>query len=152
MSNKNDIIDKYTKYIMNAVKSGNKKDAATYKLIKAKMLEFVTQKNAPELNDNTEIQVLNSMIKERMQSAKTYEEGGRKDLADAEMEEIEVIKQFVPKQASAEEIENFVQTIIDEHGTITQKCMGNVIKMIKEKFKNVDGKLASTIVKNHINN
>ena len=47
----NEIINKYTAKIMEAVKNGNKKEAETYKLIKAKLMEFVTQKNAPELNE-----------------------------------------------------------------------------------------------------
>ena len=55
----NEIINKYTAKIMEAVKNGNKKEAETYKLIKAKLMEFVTQKNAPELKEAEEVKILN---------------------------------------------------------------------------------------------
>ena len=76
----NEIINKYTAKIMEAVKNGNKKEAETYKLIKAKLMEFVTQKNAPELNETEEVKILNKMIKERIDSANVYKNANRNDI------------------------------------------------------------------------
>ena len=135
---------------MEAVKNSNKKEAETYKLIKAKLMEFVTQKNAPELNETEEVKILNKMIKERIDSANVYKNVYRTDLTDNELQEAATIEKLVPKAASEDEINDCVKEYIDANGAISQKSMGLVIKYVKEKLKNVDGALAAKIVKNNI--
>ena len=146
----NEIVNKYTAKIMEAVKNGNKKEAETYKLIKAKLMEFVTQKNAPKLNEAEEVKILNKMIKERIDSANVYKNANRNDLAENEMQEVTIIEKLVPKAASEDEINACVKEYINSNGAISQKSMGLVIKYVKEKLKNVDGALAAKIVKSNI--
>ena len=63
--------------IMEAMKSKNNVASETSKLINAKIIEFKTQKNAPEYNEEAEIKLLQKMVKEREESAKIYKNAGR---------------------------------------------------------------------------
>lgn len=142
----NEIIKKYTSLIMPSIKSGDKKTAEVYKLIKAKMMEFVTQKNTPVLDTKAEITLLNKMYKERMDTASVYRSANRLELALQEEFEASIIEKLLPKQASKEDIEKVVDEYIVMNPDTTKKDMGKVIKYVKEQFENVDGKTVSTIV------
>ena len=94
--------------IMEAMKSKNKIASETFKLIKAKILEFKTQKNAPEYTEEAEIKLLQKMVKEREESAKIYKDAGRNELADAELAQVAIINELLPKIASQEDVENYL--------------------------------------------
>ena len=143
-----EIIDKYTKMIMSAMKAGEKDKANVYKLIKAKMLEFVTAKNAVVLNEAAEVTILNKMMKERIDTAAVYTKAGRIDLADNETLEANIIKELLPKEVTKDDIENYINT--NYPNGIEKKSMGIVIKEIKDKLIGVDGKLAADIVKTRL--
>ena len=143
-----EIIDKYTKMIMSATKAGEKDKANVYKLIKAKMLEFVTAKNAGVLNESAEVTILNKMMKERIDTTTVYINAGRIDLADKETLEANIIKELLPPEVSKEDIEAYVSYWYPNG--IEKKSMGLVIKEIKEKYIGVDGKLVADIVKNNL--
>lgn len=144
----NEIIKKYTSLIMTSMKSGDKNKAEVYKLIKAKLMEFVTQKNTPVLDNAAEITLLNKMYKERMDTAEVYKNAGRNELADKELYEASVISEHLPKAVTTEEVEECVNTFIVDNPDTTKKDMGKVIKYVKEHFSgySVDGKMVSTIV------
>lgn len=143
-----EIIDKYTKMIMSATKAGEKDKANVYKLIKAKMLEFVTAKNAGVLNESAEVTILNKMVKERIDTSIIYRNADRIDLADKETLEANIIKELLPPEVSKEDIEKYINT--NYPNGIEKKSMGIVIKEIKENFIGVDGKLVADIVKNSL--
>ena len=143
-----EIIDKYTKMIMSATKAGEKDKANVYKLIKAKMLEYVTAKNAGVLNESAEVTILNKMMKERIDTTTVYINAGRIDLADKETLEANIIKELLPPEVSKEDIEAYVSYWYPNG--IEKKSMGLVIKEIKEKYIGVDGKLVADIVKNNL--
>ena len=143
----NDIISKYTKLIMHEMKAGNKERANVFKLIKAKMMEFVTRSDKPVLDSKSEISILNKMVKERNDTATEYSKAGRKELANQELFEANVISELLPKAASEEEIKNAIYEYISSNGPCTIKQMGAIIKYVKSKFDNVDGALTSKLVK-----
>ena len=134
--------------IMSAMKAGEKDKANVYKLIKAKMLEFVTAKNAVVLNESAEVTILNKMMKERIDTAAVYTKAGRIDLADNETLEANIIKELLPKEVTKDDIENYINT--NYPNGIEKKSMGIVIKEIKDKLIGVDGKLAADIVKTRL--
>lgn len=148
----NEIITKWTKRIMESTKNGDRDKANVYKLVKAKLMEFVTQKNAPVLDDKAEVQILNKMVKERIDTADVYAKAGRLELADKENFEVNTISEFLPKAASEEDVLNAVETYLSENPDTTKKDMGKVIKYVKSQFDNVDGKLVSTIVSYKLSN
>lgn len=133
--------------IKKAMLSRDNLELNTLRAIKTKFVEFETSKDFKELNEAEEIRILNKMVKERIETASIYEENNRQDLADKELAEANIIKQYLPKEATKEEIEAFVNTL----GVISQKEMGVIINTVKSKFINADGKLVADIVKSKIN-
>ena len=131
--------------IMEAMKSKNNVASETFKLIKAKIIEFKTQKNAPEYNDEAEIKLLQKMVKEREESAKIYKNAGRAELADAELAQVAVINELLPKVASQEDVENYLNKKYPNG--IEKKSMGIVIKEVKTEFIGVDGGMVANLVK-----
>ena len=147
----NEIISKYTKTIMSEMKAGNKERANVFKLIKAKMMEFVTRSDKPVLDTKAEITILNKMLKERNDTAAEYFKAGRQELANQELFEANIISELLPKAASEEEIKNAILEYITSNGPCTIKQMGAIIKYVKSKFDNVDGALTSKLVKESLN-
>ena len=131
--------------IMEAMKSKNNIASETFKLIKAKIIEFKTQKNAPEYTEEAEIKLLQKMVKEREESAKIYKNAGRTELADAELAQVAVINELLPKVASQEDVENYLNKKYPNG--IEKKSMGIVIKEVKTEFIGVDGGMVANLVK-----
>lgn len=131
--------------IMEAMKSKNNVASETFKLIKAKIIEFKTQKNAPEYTEEAEIKLLQKMVKEREESAKIYKNAGRTELADAELAQVAVINELLPKVASQEDVENYLNKKYPNG--IEKKSMGIVIKEVKTEFIGVDGGMVANLVK-----
>lgn len=134
--------------IMEAMKSNNKIASETFKLIKAKILEFKTQKNAPEYTEEAEIKLLQKMVKEREESAKIYKDAGRNELADAELAQVAIINELLPKIASQEDVENYLNEKYPNG--IEKKSMGVVIREVKSEFVGVDGAMVANIVKSKL--
>lgn len=130
------------------MKSHDKIACETYKLIKSKIMEFKTQKNAPEYNDEAEIKILQKMIKERKDTAKIYYDNGRNDLAEKELNEAAVIEDLLPEIPTESDVVKY----LDEHypDGIEKKQFGSVIKEIKSALVGVDGSIVANVVKNKI--
>lgn len=130
------------------MKSHDKIACETYKLIKAKIMEFKTQKNTPEYNDEAEIKILQKMIKERKDTAKIYYDNGRNDLAEKELNEAAVIEDLLPEIPTESDVVKY----LDEHypDGIEKKQFGSVIKEIKSALVGVDGSIVANVVKNII--
>ncbi|WP_372992210.1 GatB/YqeY domain-containing protein [Sulfitobacter sp.] len=86
------------------------------------------------VGDPEVLAILGKMSKQRMESVRAYEEGGRIDLADREREEIQVIEEFLPRQLSEEESAKAVDAAIAEVGATSIRDMGKVIGLLKGKY------------------
>ena len=85
--------------------------------------------------DETEVMaILGKMTRQRQESAGTYEEAGRLDLAEREMAEIKVIEEFLPKQLSADEISLAVETAIADMNASSIRDMGRVMGVLKSQY------------------
>ena len=78
--------------------------------------------------------ILAKMVKQRRESARTYEEGGRLDLAEAELSEIEVIEEFLPRQLGEPELAKAVDAAISSTGAASIRDMGKVMAELKTKY------------------
>jgi hypothetical protein len=78
--------------------------------------------------------ILAKMVKQRQESARAYEEGGRLELAEKEREEIAVIEDFLPRQLTGEEVEAAIDTAIAETGAEGLRDMGRVMGVLKAKY------------------
>jgi len=132
------------KKIMESMKAHDKVASETFKLLKAKILEFKTAKNAREYNDAEEITLINKMISDRANSAEIYLVNDRKDLADAEYAQMKVLQDLLPGLPTKEDVEAY----LSEHypNGVEKKHMGVVIKEVKNALLGADGKLVSDCV------
>ncbi|MBI10391.1 MAG: glutamyl-tRNA amidotransferase [Rhodospirillaceae bacterium] len=87
--------------------------------------------NSIDLGDLEILSMLETMVKQRRESIKMYETGGRKELAQQERDEIAIIKRFMPKQLNDGEIETAVMAAIDEVGADSLKQMGKVMASLR---------------------
>lgn len=117
--------------------------------IKAAILLAKTDGSGKELNEESEIKLLQKLIKQRKDSLEIYEKQNREDLAQTEKEEIVVIEQYLPEQLSPEELTLTLQKIIQEVGATSVKDLGKVMGVAsKELSGRADGKTISTLLKN----
>lgn len=136
------------KKIMESLKAHNKVALETYKLLKAKILEFKTAKNAKEYTEAEEINLIRKMIDDRMNSAEIYKNNNRQDLANDELAQVDVLQALLPELPTKDDIEKYLNE--NYAGGIEKRSMGIVIKEIKEKMVGVDGKLVADCVKNKL--
>ena len=144
------------KYIAEAMKKRETERLRALKLIKAELVK--AEKDGISIDDSKEIKLLLKMIEQRKDSIAQYIKGGRQDLADAEQNEINVIKEFIPEQPSEEEIEKYTEDTInayieqnDSDYLISMKDMKPILSMVQEKYPMANGKIVSKILKNRIN-
>ena len=90
--------------------------------------------NLDGVSDDEILSVLAKMIKQRVDSAKIYEEAGRLELAEEERAEITVIEDFLPAQLSDEEVRAAVQKAITETGAASIRDMGRVMGALKSSY------------------
>lgn len=134
--------------IKEAMLNGDKDAVQTFRMLKAKILEFKTAKNAKEYNDTEEINLIRKMIDDRNNSAEIYKKNNRVDLAYLEMNEAWFLQKLLPELPTKEDIEKYLNENYPEG--IEKKSMGIVIKEIKRKMIGVDGKLVADCVKNKL--
>lgn len=127
----------------------NKDDLRALRAIKSMILLAQTEKGASEnLSADAELKILQKAVKQRVDSLALYREQKRDDLADAEEAEIEVIKRYLPKQMSVEELTSAIGQIIKNTGATSIKDMGKIMGLAsKELAGKADGKAISEVVK-----
>lgn len=113
---------------------------------------FIEAKTAPGVNDTLEdaaaLKILQKLAKQGEESADTYAKAKRQDLADAELAQVAVIKEYLPKPFTEEEITAQVKDIIAQTGAQGMKDMGKVMgQATKQMAGKADGKVISTIVR-----
>ena len=87
-----------------------------------------------EVGDPEILAIMGKMVKQRQESARAYEEGGRLELAEKELNEIRVIEEFLPRQLGAEEVEAAIRAAIAESGAASIRDMGRVMAVLKGKY------------------
>ena len=142
------IFSSLSSLIMKAMKEKNTAKTNALKNLKAKMLEFKTAKNAKPLDDTAEIGIIKKMVTELHNDADLFNKNSRNDLAESAMKESEYLEEFLPKEATIEEIKASVEQNIEPG--MTMKDMGRLIKLVKSMFDNVDGKLVADTVKEYL--
>lgn len=143
------LFDQISEDIKSAMKARDKVRLETLRNIKKVFLEA---KTAPGANDTLEdadaLKIIQKLAKQGRESAATFTEKDRQDLADSELAQVSVIEGYLPQQLSEQEIEAAVSAIIAETGAQGMKDMGKVMGMAsKQMAGRADGRTISTIVK-----
>jgi|TARA_B100000902_G_scaffold275218_1_gene261012 uncharacterized protein YqeY len=119
----------------NAMRSGAQDELKVIRLILSAIKQIEVDSRISIEDDNQVLDILNKMMKQRRDSISQFEQGGRKDLADIENAEIEILTQYLPEQLSESEIDSIVQETIKENGAADITKMGVVMSIVKEKVK-----------------
>jgi len=143
--------DKINEALKSAVKAKDKLRVGTLRLINAaiKDRDIAGRTSGNDAVSDTEIlEILAKMVKQRQEAAATYKEAGRDELATQELQEIEVIKDFMPQQMDEAAVEQAVKDVVAEIEATSLKDMGRTMAALKEKYAGqMDFGAANKVVK-----
>ena len=138
--------------IKDAMHQKNRELLNVLKLIKA---EFLKKQTEPGRKTKEQIKVLLKMASQHEDSITQYKNGGREDLANVEMGELEIIKTFIPKQPTDEELADYVTEVIKDYlsvkgGNLSMKDMKPILDIVKQKYASVNGRIVSKTLQKYI--
>ena len=143
--------DQINDAVKTAMKAQDKARVSTLRLVNAAIKNAdieVERTGKAALSDEDLLGLLQKMIKQRQESVALYDQGGRKELADQERGEIEIIKGFLPQQLSEAEAKEAIAAAIKETGAAGMKDMGKVMAVLKPRIAGrADMGQASALVK-----
>jgi len=139
--------EKINEQLKAAIKSGDKTKMETLRSLRASIIEFNKSGVGRKMNPEDEIKLLKTAVKRRKDAIEMYKKGGRQELADKENAELEIISEFLPEQASEDEIKTLVQKTIQNVNAEGMKDMGSVMGPVMNALKGkADGNLVRQIV------
>jgi len=143
--------DEINTALKDAMKARDERRVSTLRLVNAAIknadIEAETTKKST-LSDDDLLGLLQKMIKQRQESVEIYEQAGRKELADRERGEIEIIRSYLPKQMSDAEAKAAIAEVIKATGAQSVKDMGKVMAALKQGYAGkMDFGKASGLVK-----
>lgn len=142
-------IDKINDLIKDAMKMHDDKRRDVLRLIKSEVLKYETSKEGVghELTDAVEFTILKKMVDQRKDSIAQYKKYGNPALAKEEQDELNILLEYLPTEATAEEIANAFNTIVSNGLEPIKKNMGQFINGIKVALPTADGKKVADYVK-----
>ena len=144
-------IDKIQKDLTDAMKSKDELRLSVLRMVKTALKNKEIEKIRP-LDDAESLQILQTLIKQRKESAEMFAKGGRTDLSDKENREIALIEAYLPSAATPAEMDQAIEAAIGETGANSPKQMGAVVKAARARLadKTVDGKALSDRVRDRL--
>lgn len=139
--------------IMVAMKEKNEVKLTSLRSVKTAIMQAKTSSTFKGdrdsvLPDSDVLKIIQKLVKEREDTAQIYMDANRPELANKELSEASVLKTYLPKQLSVEEVTAIVESVIAEVGATSMKDMGKVMGLVNQRVKGQsDGKTISTIVK-----
>jgi uncharacterized protein YqeY len=142
------LLDRIQAEIVAAMKAKDEGRLSAVRMIKAALKKHEVDSMKP-LDEASEIQVLNTLVKQRRDSIEMYQKGNRPELAEKETAELKIVESFLPAAPSDEEVNAAIEAAIAETGVSSPKEMGKVVSAAKAKLagKRVDGKVLSDKVR-----
>lgn len=146
------LFDRVSEDIKDAMRAKDKIRLEALRGMKKEFIEAKTAKGASdELSDETAIQIVQKMVKQRRDSADIYTKQDRPDLAEKELAEVSVLETYLPKQLSQEELDAKIAEIIKQVGAASPADMGKVMGVATKSLTGVaPGKMISETVKNQL--
>ncbi len=142
------LLDQVQKDMTEAMKARDELRLSALRMIKTALKKHEVDSMKP-LDEKSELQVMNTLIKQRKESAEMFRKGGRAELADKEEAELKLIESYMPASAADDEIDAAIEQAMSETGVTSLKQMGAVMKAVQAKLagKRVDGKALSDKVR-----
>lgn len=144
--------------VMSLMKDAMKnKDEALLRGLRAIKAEIIKAKTEPGANgvisEDTEMKLLQKLVKQRKDSLTIFQEQNRADLAEKEAEEIAVIEKFLPVQMTEDEVKAAVEAIVKELGAAGPQDLGKVMGVASKQLAGkADGKMIAAVAKNALTN
>ncbi len=129
---------KITENIKQAMKDKDTRRLSTLRLVNAAIQDrdiALRGKGKDKADEEEVLDILTKMVKQREESSKMYREGNRPELEAQELEEMEIIREFLPVQLTEEETEVAVSEAIVETGAESLRDMGKVMGILKERYR-----------------
>jgi len=144
-------LDRIQSDLTAAMKQKDELRLSVLRMVKAALKNKEIEKVRP-LEDMESLQVLQTLVKQRQESAHQFRHGGRKDLAEKEEREITIIEQYLPPAPTDAEMQHAIEDAITEAGANSLRQMGAVIKAARVRLegKAVDGKVLSDRVRERL--
>ncbi len=132
-----------------AMLAKNKEELEALRSIKSLILLAESEKGATgEVSEDGEKKLLMKAAKQRKESADVFQQQNRQDLADRELQQLEVINRYLPKQLSEDQVKTALDAVIKEVGATGPQDMGKVMGIATKKLAGqADGKVISELVK-----
>jgi len=132
-----------------AMLAKDKKKLDALRSVKSAILLAKTDKgSSAELAVDTEMKILQKLVKQRKDSAELYQSQGRNDLVEEESFQLSVIEKYLPEQMNEDDVKKTIGEIITETGASSMKDMGKVMGMASKKLAGkADNKLIASLVK-----
>jgi uncharacterized protein YqeY len=142
------LLQRVEKDMIEAMKARDEARLSGLRMMKTALKKHEVDSMKP-LDEKAELQVLNTLLKQRRKAAEMFRKGGRRELAEREEAELRQIESYMPAQAGEEEIEAAIEAALTETGITSQKQMGQVMKAVQARLagKRVDGKALSDKVR-----
>ncbi len=130
-----------------AMKSGDKEKAGTLRTLLAKLKDRQIN-TRQELTDNDCINVIKTLVKQRKEAAKMYEDAKRPKLAEKEKIELAILETYLPKMMTEQETRTLIEDVINETGAEGISDIGKVMPIVMQRGEGkVDGKNANIILR-----
>ncbi len=142
------LLEQIQKDMVTAMKARDEARLSTVRMIKTALKKHEVDAMKP-LDEATELQILNTLIKQRRESADMFRKGGREELAAKEEAELKMIEGYMPAAPTDEEVDAAIAAAVAETGAASAKDMGKVMKAANVILagKRVDGKVLSERVR-----
>ena len=142
------LLERVQKDMVTAMKAKEETRLGALRMMKAALQKQQIDSMKPA-TETSEMQVMNTLLKQRRESAEMFRKGGREDLASKEDAEVLILESYLPSEPSGAEIEEAVSAAIAETGANSPKQMGAVMKAAQTRLagKRVDGRALSESVK-----
>jgi uncharacterized protein YqeY len=142
------LIDQIQKDMTAAMKASEQARLDALRMIKAALMKYKVDTMKP-LDEPAELQILNTLIKQRREAADMFRKGNRPELADKEEAELKLIESYMPAAPTEAEVEEAIAAAMTETGVASLKQMGVVMKAAQARLagKRVDGKALSDRVR-----
>ena len=117
------------------------------RLIKTNFVKFIKDNKFGELNEANQSKILLKMVSQCEDSITQFEKAGRTDLVEQEVKQLEVLKEFAPKQVSDDDIIELTKTICASRTSVSMKDMKDILFEVQKTYPTANGKIVSSIVK-----
>ena len=141
------LVDRLQQELKSAMLARDAARLSTLRLLKSAIGYAQIERQNENLPDAELVGIVQKEVKKRRDAVEQYRTGGRPELADKELQEIQVLETFLPQPLAPHDLEQLVRTVIQELGATSKKEMGSVIKAVQAKAAGrADGKSISSLV------